>query len=310
MLIAKLLFAAAFIFILSPYGSPGLALALGLVLALTVGNPFPKLSGAPAKYLLQISVALLGFGMNLGAVYQAGKGGILFIISVVFGALMLGLIIGRALQIPSRTRTLVSCGTAICGGSAIAAVGPAIKAENDEMSVSLGTIFILNAIALFAFPLIGNGLELTQGQFGLWAAIAIQDTSSVVGAATAFGPESLAIATTVKLARALWIIPLALALAFVYRDGDKKTKIAIPWFIFFFLGAAAVRTYAPAWVLPSIFDSLVNLAKAGLTVTLFLIGLSLSKEMLKRVGWRPFALGAVLWAIIASAALWAVLRFG
>lgn len=310
MLIAKLLFAAVLVFILTPYGSPGLALALGLIVALTIGNPFPKLSAKPAKYLLQISVALLGFGMNLGAVYQAGKSGIVFIIGVVFGALLLGLLIGKALSIPSRTRTLVSSGTAICGGSAIAAVGPAINAENDEMSVSLGTIFILNAIALFAFPLIGNALELTQGQFGLWAAIAIQDTSSVVGAATAFGPESLAIATTVKLARALWIIPLALALAFIYRDGDKKAKIAVPWFIFFFLGAAAVRTYAPAWVLPSIFDSLVNLAKAGLTVTLYLIGLSLSKEMLKRVGWRPFALGAVLWLIIASAALWAVLRFG
>lgn len=306
---AKILFFAAAIFLLSPFGSPALALGIGLVIALTVGSPYPDLSGKPAKYLLQVSVALLGFGMNLGAVYASGKDGIAFIVAVVFGALLLGTLIGILLKVPSRVRTLISSGTAICGGSAIAAVGPAIKAENDEMSVSLGTIFILNAIALFLFPIIGNGIGMSQTQFGMWAAIAIQDTSSVVGAATVFGPESLAIATTVKLARALWIIPLAFALAYIYRETGAKTKIAIPWFIFFFVGAAAVRTFAPLWVLPSIFDSLVNLAKAGLTITLFLIGLSLSREMLKSVGWRPFALGTILWIIVASAALAAVLRF-
>ena len=304
---AKLIFVLAVLFLLSPYGSPALALAIGLVLALTLGNPFPDLSGKPAKYLLQGSVAMLGFGMNLGAVYQAGKNGIVFIVAVVFGTLLLGYLVGRFLSLPSRIRTLISCGTAICGGSAVAAVGPAIKAENDEMSVSLGTIFVLNAAALFAFPLIGNAIGLTQTQFGMWAALAIQDTSSVVGAATAFGSESLAVATTVKLARALWIAPLAIALAFAYRDGDSKTKVAIPWLIFLLVGAAAVRTYAPLWVQPSLFDAAVNLAKAGLTITLFLIGLSLSKEMLKRVGWRPFALGIVLWLVLASTVLWGVL---
>ncbi len=306
---AKLIFVLAVLFLLSPYGSPALALAIGLVLALTLGNPFPDLSGKPAKYLLQGSVAMLGFGMNLGAVYEAGKNGIVFIVAVVFGTLLLGYLVGRFLSLPSRIRTLISCGTAICGGSAVAAVGPAIKAENDEMSVSLGTIFILNAVALFAFPLIGSAIGLTQMQFGMWAALAIQDTSSVVGAATVFGSESLAVATTVKLARALWIAPLAIALAFAYRDGDSKTTVAIPWFIFLFVGAAAVRTYAPLWVQPSLFDAAVNLAKAGLTITLFLIGLSLSKEMLKRVGWRPFALGLVLWIVLASAVLWGVLSF-
>jgi uncharacterized integral membrane protein (TIGR00698 family) len=294
---------------LSPYGSPGVALALGLIMALTLGHPFPHLSDKPAKYLLQGSVAMLGFSMDLGAVYQAGKGGILFIMGVVFGALLLGYLAGKLLKIPSRVSTLISTGTAICGGSAIAAVGPAIKAENEEMSVSLGTIFILNSIALFSFPLIGSALGMPQEQFGLWAAVAIQDTSSVVGAATAYGPESLAVATTVKLARALWIIPLVLAFAFIYRDGEAKAKIAIPWFIFLFIGAAAVRTYAPAFVFPSIFDSLVNLAKAGLTITLFLIGLSLSREMLKRVGWRPFAQGVLLWLVISIIMLWAVLTF-
>lgn len=306
MSISRVVFFAIIILLLTPYGSPAVALGLGLVLAFTFGHPYPDLSGKPAKYLLQISVALLGFGMNLTAVYEAGRSGIFFIISVVFGALILGYLFGNALGIPSKTRTLISSGTAICGGSAIAAISPAIKAENDEMSVSLGTIFVLNAIALILFPIIGNGLEMTQAQFGMWAAIAIQDTSSVVGAATAYGPESLAIATTVKLARALWIIPLALVLAYVYKDGEGKAKIAIPWFIFFFLGAAAFRTYAPGFVLPSIFDSLVNLAKAGLTITLFLIGLSLSKEMLKRVGWRPFALGTGLWIIISVVSLWAI----
>lgn len=306
---AKLIFVLAVLFLLSPYGTPALALAVGLVLALTLGNPFPDLSGKPAKYLLQGSVAMLGFGMNLGAVYEAGKNGIVFIVAVVFGTLLLGYLVGRFLSLPSRIRTLISCGTAICGGSAVAAVGPAIKAENDEMSVSLGTIFVLNAAALFAFPLIGNALGLTQAQFGMWAALAIQDTSSVVGAATVFGSESLAVATTVKLARALWIAPLAIALAFAYRDGHSKTKVAIPWFIFLFVGAAAVRTYTPLWVQPSLFDAAVNLAKAGLTITLFLIGLSLSKEMLKRVGWRPFALGVVLWLVLASAVLWGVLQF-
>lgn len=306
----KALFIILVLFCLSPYGSAPLALALGLAMALTIGSPFPSLSGKPAKYLLQASVAMLGFGMNFKAVYEAGRGGILFIVCVIFCALILGFFIGRLLNVPSRIRTLVSCGTAICGGSAIAAVGPAIKAENEEISVSLGTIFVLNAVALFLFPLVGNAVGLSQTQFGLWAAIAIQDTSSVVGAATAFGSESLAVATTVKLARTLWIIPLAIALAFAHRDGGSKPKITLPWFIFFFIGAVAARTYGSSLIFPSIFDSLVSLAKTGLTITLLLIGLSLSRGMLKNVGWRPFALGAVLWVVIASGALWAVLRFG
>lgn len=296
-------------FILSPWGSPVYALALGLAMALTIGNPFPTLTGKPAKYLLQISVAMLGFGIDLSSVYRAGKDGIGFIVFVVGGALLLGYVIGRALNVSPRVRTLVSSGTAICGGSAIAAIGPAIKAENDEMTVSLGTIFILNAVALFVFPIIGHSLALSPQQFGLWAAVAIQDTSSVVGAATAFGGDSLAVATTVKLARTLFIIPLAIALAFYHRDEGAKSKVTLPWFIFAFVGAAAVRTYGSSMIFPSILDSFVNLAKAGLAVTLFLIGLSLSLATLRKVGWRPFALGAILWLIIASAALFGVLRF-
>lgn len=305
----KALFFLLVIFILSPWGSPVYALALGLAMALTIGNPFPSLTGKPAKYLLQISVAMLGFGIDLSSVYRAGKDGIGFIAFVVFGALIFGYLIGKALKVSPRVRTLVSSGTAICGGSAIAAIGPAIKAENDEMTVSLGTIFILNAIALFIFPIIGHSLELSPQQFGLWAAVAIQDTSSVVGAATAFGGDSLAVATTVKLARTLFIIPLAIALAFYHREEGSKSKVTLPWFIFFFLGAAAVRTYGSSIIYPSLLDSFVNLAKAGLAITLFLIGLSLSMAMLRSVGWRPFALGTILWLIVASATLFGVLRF-
>lgn len=305
----KAVFIILILFCLSPYGSPPIALALGLVLAFTVTNPFPKLTGKPTKYLLQASVVLLGFGMNLGAVYKAGKDGILFTIATIFGTLILGYFVGKLLNVQRKTSALISSGTAICGGSAIAAVGPAINAEPEEMSVSLGTVFVLNSVALFAFPLIGQAIGLTQDQFGIWSAIAIHDTSSVVGASQAFGEQALAIATTVKLARALWIAPVAFMFAFLYRKADagSKTKIAIPWFIFLFVAAAAFRTYAPAFILPSIFDSLVSAAKAGMTVTLFLIGASLSRETLRAVGVRPLIQGVLLWIVISLVSLWAVL---
>lgn len=294
---------------LSPIGSPPLALALGLVIALAVGNPFPGLSGRPTKYLLQASVVLLGFGMDLGAVYEAGKNGILFTVATIFGTLILGYFVGRALAVRDRTSALISSGTAICGGSAIAAVGPAINAEPEELSVSLGTVFILNSIALFLFPILGHALGLTEGQFGIWSAIAIHDTSSVVGAAQAYGPDALAIATTVKLARALWIAPVALLFAVLYRNGEasSKAKLNIPWFIFLFVAAAAARTYAPAVIQPSIFESLVNLAKAGMTLTLFLIGASLSLKTVKAVGARPMVQGLLLWVVISAVSLLAVL---
>ncbi|MDM7922282.1 MAG: putative sulfate exporter family transporter [Pyrinomonadaceae bacterium] len=309
MSLKKLVFIACCIFLLSPYGSPPVALALGLVLALTMGNPFPELQGKPSKYLLQASVVLLGFGMNLGAIYQAGKDGILFTIATIVGTLVLGLAVGRFLGVGSKTSALVSSGTAICGGSAIAAVGPAINAESEEMSVSLGTVFILNSVALFLFPAIGHFAGMTENQFGIWAAIAIHDTSSVVGAAGAFGPDALATATTVKLARALWIIPLVLVFAAMYRETSEngKTKIAVPWFIFLFVAAAAIKTYSPLWIFPSLFDSLVNLAKAGMTITLFLIGIGLSKATLKAVGPRPLLQGVILWIVISSVSLAAVL---
>lgn len=306
----KAVFIILVVFCLSPWGSPPVALALGLVLAFTIGSPFPSLSGKPTKYLLQASVVLLGFGMNLQAVYRAGKDGILFTIATIFGTLILGYLVGRALKVESKTSSLISSGTAICGGSAIAAVAPAINAESQQISVSLGTVFVLNSIALFIFPLIGHLLNMSQGQFGVWSAIAIHDTSSVVGASGTYGTEAMAIATTVKLARALWIAPVALMFAFLYRDKSSvaKSKIAIPWFIFLFLAATVVRTYAPSKIEPSVFDAIVNLAKAGMTITLFLIGASLSRETLRKVGLRPLVQGVLLWIVISAVSLFAVLR--
>lgn len=294
---------------LTPLVSPPIALALGLILAFTVGNPFAAQTAKFTRVLLRGSVVLLGFGMNLTTVLTAGKDGILFTIATIFGTLSLGYFAGKLLKINGKTSALISAGTAICGGSAIAAVAPAIRADTDEISVSLGTIFILNSVALFLFPVIGHYLNLTQHQFGVWAAIAIHDTSSVVGASQYYGAEALAIATTVKLARALWIAPVALLFSFLYRgENEKRGKIAVPYFILFFLLATLFRTYAPATIEPSIYDSLVNLAKAGLTVTLFLIGASLSRQTLKKVGIKPLVQGLILWILISVISLWAVLH--
>ena len=305
----KAIFIILILFCLSPYGSPPVALALGFLTAFSIGNPFN--ASANTKYILQASVVLLGFGMDLAAIYKAGRDGILFTIATIFGTLALGYVVGKALSINGKISALISSGTAICGGSAIAAVAPAVNAEPEEMSVSLGTVFILNSIALFLFPIIGHGLHLSQEQFGIWSAIAIHDTSSVVGAAQAFGSEALAVATTVKLARALWIAPVALVFAFIYRrsSGASKAKIAAPWFILFFVGAATVRPFAPSAILPSIFDSLVNLGKAGMTVTLFLIGSSLTPRALKSVGPRPLLQGILLWTAISLVSFFAVRNF-
>ena len=308
----KAVFILLLIFILSPYGSPPVALALGLLLALTIGNPFPGVEGKPTRFLLQFSVVMLGFGMNLTAIYQAGKDGIVLTIATIFGTLGLGYLLGKLLKVRGRISALISTGTAICGGSAIAAAAPGIEAEPEQISISLGTVFVLNAIALFLFPYVGHELSLTPHQFGVWSAIAIHDTSSVVGAAAAFGGgEALATATTVKLARALWIAPVALMLMFMYRQRypAAKAKIAIPWFIALFFLAVLARTYSPNWVQPSIFDAAVNIAKAGMTVTLFLIGLSLTLESIKTTRWRPLFQGAILWVVVSVVSLIAVRWF-
>ena len=299
----KPLFILLFIFCLLPFVSPAVALFVGLAFALLVGQPFPSFSKKTSKYLLQFSVVGLGFGMNLHESLRAGKEGMLFTILSVVAFFLLGMYLGKRLLMDRKTAYLISAGTAICGGSAIAAVAPVVKADDNEMSMSLGTIFILNAIALFIFPPIGHWLGLTQEQFGMWAAIAIHDTSSVVGAGAAYGERALEVATMVKLTRALWIIPVTIATMFIFKQ--KGAKVSIPWFIFFFILAMVANTFLA--IPEAVSGSLVWLAKKGLTVTLFLIGAGLSRKVIKQVGVRPMVQGVLLWIFIGLASLWAVM---
>lgn len=297
-------FAALLIFCVTPWASPPIALALGLALALTLGHPFASRNSKATKLLLQTSVVLLGFGMNLQKVVEAGRTGFVFTVVTIVGTLLLGFLLGRAMKISRTTSHLISSGTAICGGSAIAAVGPVVNATDEEMSVALGTVFILNSIALFIFPMIGHHLGMTQPQFGVWAAIAIHDTSSVVGAAAKYGAEALQIATTVKLTRALWIVPVTLATAFFFKR--KSAKVTIPWFILYFVIASVLRTYVAA---PGeVWSTLTTIAKIGLTITLFLIGAGLSRKSIAAVGAKPLILGILLWIAISCVSLFAVLR--
>ena len=274
--------------------TPAIALFLGLAFALIFKNPYPKFNKKTSKYLLQASVVGLGFGMNVTESLKSGGDGMLFTIASVIGVMVLGVLIGKWLHLNKKASYLIASGTAICGGSAIAAVGPIVKANEHEMAVSLGVVFILNAIALFIFPAIGHYFELSEVQFGTWAAIAIHDTSSVVGAGEAYGPIALQTATLVKLTRALWIIPLAIVTMFIFRD--KTSKISIPWFIFMFILAMIINTYCN---LPQqLTSSLLWIAKKGLVLTLFLIGASLSLSTIKAVGIKPLILAVALWIII------------
>lgn len=299
----KPLFILLFAFCLLPFISPAIALFLGLALGMTAGQPYPKFSKKTSKYLLQFSVVGLGFGMNLHESLKTGKEGMLFTIVSVVAVMVLGIYLGKRLMMDRKTAYLISAGTAICGGSAIAAVGPVVKASDNEMSMALGTIFILNAIALFIFPPIGHLLGMTQEQFGMWAAIAIHDTSSVVGAGAAYGEQALEIATMVKLTRALWIIPITIVTMFLFQQ--KGAKISIPWFIFFFILAMVANTFLA--IPETITTSLVWLAKKGLTVTLFLIGAGLSRKVIKQVGVRPMVQGVVLWIFIGLISLGVIL---
>lgn len=281
--------------------TPPVALFLGLVFALLCGQAYPKFNKKVSKKLLQYSVVGLGFGMNLHASLASGKEGMMFTIISVFGTMIIGMFIGRKLLKMNRdTSYLISSGTAICGGSAIAAVGPVIKAKDSDMSVALATIFILNAIALFIFPVFGQWLGLSQQEFGTWAAIAIHDTSSVVGAGAAYGEEALQVATTIKLTRALWIIPLALATSFIFK-GDGK-KVSIPWFILWFIVAILLNTYVLDAV-PEVGKVVAGLARKGLIITMFFIGASLSTDVLKSVGVKPLVQGVLLWLVISVGSL-------
>ncbi len=293
---------------LTPFISPPIALLLGIIVAQTIGHPFIGKNSKATKILLQVSVVGLGFGMNIFDAVKAGQEGLYFTIGTISSVLIAGYFIGRWLKIETKTSYLISSGTAICGGSAIAAVSPLINANDKEISVSLGIVFILNSVALFVFPEIGRYIHLSDRQFGVWAAIAIHDTSSVVGAASNFSDDALKIATTIKLERALWIIPLALFTTFIFKS--KGQKIKIPYFILYFILAMCASTYIIHLAPESkeIFSWFVLIAKKGLTVTLFLIGAGLSKASIKAVGIKPFVLGIVLWIIISVSSLMIILR--
>ena len=295
---AKILFILCLLFALTPWASPPLALALGLILGFSVGNPFHAETRKTTKYLLQASVVLLGFGMSLQEVIKAGRSGFAYTAIGITFAVGLGLLLGRIFHVRHNTAYLIASGTAICGGSAIAAVGPVLGAADDEMSVSLAAVFVLNSIALLIFPAIGAALHLTQNQFGLWSALAIHDTSSVVGSAAKYGAAALIIATTVKLARALWIVPLCFFTAAVKRT---KARINWPWFILFFVLAAVLNSYMHGLTTP--FHGLYALGKIGLTATLFLIGAGMSRKTLRTVGTAPLLQAVSLWIIVAVASL-------
>lgn len=286
---------------LSKWCTPPIMLFIGLAYALICGQSYPSLNKKISKSLLQYSVVGLGFGMNLYESLASGREGMLFTIFSVVGTLIIGMLIGRKLlKVEKETSYLISSGTAICGGSAIAAVGPVIKAKPENMSVALAVVFVLNAIALFIFPSIGHWLGLSQQEFGTWAAIAIHDTSSVVGAGAAYGEEALKVATTIKLTRALWIIPLALATSFIFKSKDRK--ITIPWFILYFVIAILLNTF----VLDGFpeFGKLVSgLARKCLTITMFFIGASLSTDVLRSVGIKPLIQGILLWIVISVGSL-------
>jgi len=297
----KTLFFVGFILCASGVISPPVALTLGLIFGLSFEHPYQADSRNLSRFLLQASVVGLGLGMNLHEVLRAGRSGFVYTAAGISFALIFGLLAGWLLRVNKTASILISTGTAICGGSAIAAVAPIIGASDEEMAISLGTIFILNSIALLIFPPLGWALHLTQTQFGLWAALAIHDTSSVVGATARYGPVALVVGTTVKLTRALWIVPVAIGAAIVKRS---KTKIQWPWFILLFCLAAVASTYLTA--LTNFWLVLSNLGKLGLTATLFLIGTGISRATLRQVGWPPLLLGVLLWILVGVTSLWLI----
>lgn len=289
--------------------SPAIALFLGLMFAIVFGIPYPKFNKKLSKYLLQASVVGLGFGMNLQKSLQSGADGMLFTIVSVIGVMIVGILLGRWMKINEKASYLISSGTAICGGSAIAAVGGVMKANEKDMAVSLGVIFILNAVALFIFPPLGHLFNMSDAQFGTWAAIAIHDTSSVVGAGAAYSPEACELATLIKCTRALWIIPLAFFTIWYFRKekgGEGKAKVSIPWFILLFVVAMVINTYTPASMdsyMRPVYDTIVAIAKQALVAVLFAIGASLSIKVVREVGVKPLVQAIVLWVVIGVSSL-------
>jgi uncharacterized integral membrane protein (TIGR00698 family) len=300
-LVARLFFLLAAACLL-PWVGPAAALAAGILFSLLAGNPAPARTAAWAKFLLQASVVGLGFGLSLGTVARVGARSAAYTVIGIALTLALGALLGRLLGTAGPVSTLVSFGTAICGGSAIAAMAPVVKARSEEMAVSLATVFTLNATALLLFPAVGRLLRLDPAAFGLWAGLAIHDTSSVVGAASSYAPGALAVATTVKLTRALWIMPCVLGAALLARSGERPK---FPLFVAGFVAAAAVRTALPS--LEPLFSALVAVARQALVLTLFLVGTGLTREVLRKVGVRPLAQGVALWLVVSAATLAAIL---
>jgi uncharacterized integral membrane protein (TIGR00698 family) len=307
---SKIIFFLGLLLAASGLVSPPVALVGGIAYGFTVEHPLRREASSLAKLLLQLSVILLGFGMNLNQVIHAGKSGIVYTAISITSAVALGLLLGKLLKIRGKASYLITMGTAICGGSAIAALSPITDANEEEISISMGTVFLLNSVALLLFPAVGLWLHLSQNQFGLWAALAIHDTSSVVGAAAKYGNQALAIGTTVKLARALWIVPISLLTASMMgrmastAGKAHKAKVKVPWFIFLFILASVVSTYIVRFA--TVYGDMNHLGKLGLTATLFLIGTSLSRKTLKQVGFRPLLQGVVLWIIVGCASLAAI----
>lgn len=294
-----ILFAVVGSLCLSPIISSPIALVLGFALA-TLGLVPSQIDIALlTKKLLAISIVGLGFGINVDQAVQASSGNIGLIVGSIFSTLLIGTLLTKAFKMDAKTGHLVSSGTAICGGSAIAAVAPAIQANNEQTSHALATVFILNSIALFVFPLVGHALGMSQYNFGLWSAIAIHDTSSVVGAASAYGDEALEIATTVKLARALWIVPVAFISALVFK-GDSK-KVSVPMFIVYYCLAIAIAHFLPQF--DGLYQDVFFISKRLLVVCLFLIGCGITVKTIKNAGYKPMLLGILLWVTVASVVL-------
>lgn len=301
----KIVFVVLLLICMLPFINAPVALILGFAMVNVMGNPYKEYTSKAVKWLLKASIVGLGFGMNFYSAINAGKDSLILTVSTIVLVLALGYVIGRMLNIEQKTSYLVSSGTAICGGSAIAAVSPIIDADPKQISVALGTVFILNAVALLIFPVIGHYFELSQYQFGLWSAIAIHDTSSVVGAASAYGEEALKIATTVKLGRALWIIPLSIFTILINKKGKKG--IDIPYFIGFFILTMLISTFVPQF--KPLYDIIVAISKQALVVTLFLIGAGLSFAVIKSTGAKTFIQGLSLWIIISIVSLATIMYF-
>ena len=301
----KILFIACLLICVFPQIGTAAGLIMGILFSLLLGNPWPDKSARLSKIILQISVVGLGFGLSLGEVLQTGKDSVLYTITGIIFTLVVGYSLGKLLNTNKNTSALISFGTAICGGSAIAAMAPVLKAEDDETAVALATVFTLNSVALLLFPVIGHALHLSQNVFGTWAGLAIHDTSSVVGAAASYGNHALAVGTTVKLTRAIWIIPVVVGTAWVEKSGQRAK---VPLFIIGFILAAAIRSLLPQF--GNYWGDLSAFAKQSLVITLFLIGSGLSREVLRNVGVRPLLQGVTLWLIVSSLTLAALLFIG